>query len=82
MSVPVSVQGIPPVNAFEPHYLASAMEIGPSLRFIDDLSPLLASGPGGTYCVLMPKRCNPAVVVAHASSQVTQPEENHAAAAA
>jgi hypothetical protein len=55
--VPVAVQGIPPVIAFEPLFLASALEIGPTLRFIDGMSPLLASGPGGVFCVLMPMRC-------------------------
>jgi DNA polymerase-3 subunit beta len=72
MAVPVTVQGIPPVIAFEPHYLASVMEIGPTVRFIDGLSPLLASGPGGAYCVLMPMRCVPESAVAHAASQATQ----------
>ena len=57
IQVPVTVQGIPPVIAFEPLFLASALEIGPTLRFIDGMSPLLASGPGGVFCVLMPMRC-------------------------
>jgi len=57
IQVPVTVQGMPPVIAFDPHHLASVLEIGATLRFIDGMSPLLASGPGGVYCVLMPMRC-------------------------
>ena len=72
IQVPVTVQGIPPVIAFDPHHLASVLEIGATLRFIDGMSPLLASGPGGVYCVLMPQRCDAAIVAAHASSQVPQ----------
>ena len=72
IEVPVTNQGIPPVIGFEPNLLASALEIGPNLRFIDGLSPLLASGPGGVYSVLMPMRCNPAVVIAQANSQAAQ----------
>ena len=57
IEVPVTVQGMPPVIAFEPLFLASALEIGPTLRFIDGMSPLVASGPAGVFCVLMPMRC-------------------------
>ena len=57
IEVPVTVQGIPPVIALEPLFLASVLEIGPTLRIIDGMSPLLASGPGGVFCVLMPLRC-------------------------
>ncbi|MCF7676393.1 MAG: hypothetical protein K9M97_13675, partial [Akkermansiaceae bacterium] len=46
--------GKPPVIAFEPAYLASALEIGPVLRLIDGMSPGLTAGPGGVFCVLMP----------------------------
>jgi DNA polymerase-3 subunit beta len=72
IQVPVTVQGMPPVIAFDPHHLASVLEIGATLRFIDGMSPLLASGPGGVYCVLMPMRCDAAIVAAHASSQGQQ----------
>ena len=46
MHVPAVVSGNPPVIAFDPLYLASALEIGPTLRLIDGMSPLLASGSG------------------------------------
>ena len=72
IQVPVTVQGIPPVIAFDPHHLASVLEIGPTLRFIDCMSPLLASGPGGVYCVLMPQRCDAAIIAAQANSQEPQ----------
>jgi hypothetical protein len=85
IEVPVAIQGIPPVIGFEPNLLASVLEIGPTMRFIDGFSPLLASGPGGVYCVLIPKRCNPAVITAQANSQAAQqvgPVANPAAVAA
>jgi hypothetical protein len=72
IQVPVTVEGIPPVIAFDPHHLASVLEIGPTLRFIDCMSPLLASGPGGVYCVLMPCRCDEAIIAAQANSQEPQ----------
>jgi DNA polymerase-3 subunit beta len=71
IQVPVTVTGIPPVIAFEPLFLASALEIGPTLRFIDGMSPLLASGPGGVFCVLMPMRCT-----AEAAPQQVGPTNN------
>ena len=66
MNVPVTVTGSPPVITLDPLNLASALEIGPTLRLIDGLSPLLTSGPGGVFCVLMPRRC-PVDVVAQAA---------------
>ena len=64
--VPVSISGEsqPPVIAFAPGYLADALEIGPTLRLIDGLSPGMttstpsdASSHGGSFCVIMPYRC-------------------------
>ncbi len=64
--VPVSIsgEGRPPVIAFAPGYLADALEIGPTLRLIDGLSPGMTTstdssdgGPSGPYCVIMPCRC-------------------------
>lgn len=46
------------MSAFEPAFLADALAIGPVLRLIDGMSPLLASGPDGVFCVLMPMRCS------------------------
>ena len=80
--VPVTVTGTPPVIAFDPHYLASALEIGPVLRLIDGFSPGLTAGPGGVSCVLMPQRCDEAVIAARANSQEPQPAVPAAAAVA
>jgi hypothetical protein len=71
IQVPVTIQGIPPVIAFDPRFLASALEIGPTLRFIDGMSPLLASGPGGVYCVIMPQRFDAAIVAAQREETAT-----------
>jgi DNA polymerase-3 subunit beta len=82
IQVPVTVTGTPPVIAFEPIFLASALEIGPALRLIDGMSPGLAIGPGGIYCVLMPQRCDHSVIAAHANNPPPQQQGNPAAAAA
>ena len=37
LQVPVTVSGTPPVIAFDPAYLASVLEIGPTLRLIDGI---------------------------------------------
>lgn len=63
IEVPATVTGTPPVIAFEPLYLASALDIGPALRLIDGMSPGLAIGPGGVFCVLMPMRCSDAATI-------------------
>ena len=57
--VPITISGEsqPPVIAFAPGYLADALEIGPTLRLIDGLSPGMTSDPSGTFCVIMPCRC-------------------------
>ena len=59
IQVPVSIagEGKPPVIAFAPGFLADALEIGPTLRLIDGLSPGMTSDSSGTFCVIMPCRC-------------------------
>ena len=56
--VPVSISGngLPPVIAFGPRYLAKALAIGPILRLIDGISPGLTANPSGNFCVIMPCR--------------------------
>ncbi|MEI6607826.1 MAG: hypothetical protein WCP35_21195 [Verrucomicrobiota bacterium] len=79
--VPVSISGEsqPPVIAFAPGYLASALAIGSTLRFIDGLNPGMAVDPAsGNFCVLMPCRCvaeeAPEVGVGHEqTAQVAAP---------
>jgi hypothetical protein len=77
--VPVSISGAskPPVIAFAPGYLADALEIGPTLRLIDGLSPGMTSDPSGTFCVIMPCRCTaedaPEVGAEQAAAQATAP---------
>ena len=59
--VPVSTsgggEGQPPTISFAPQYLAEALAIGPVLRLIDGISPGVATGPSGNFCVIMPCRC-------------------------
>jgi DNA polymerase-3 subunit beta len=82
--VPVTVTGTgsPPVIAFEPAFLADALAIGPVLRLIDQMSPLLARGPGGVFCVLMPMRCSVASIPAPVAVPQPQPQPETPAAQA
>ncbi len=56
IQVPVTTEGQPPVIAFDPKYLADAIEIGPTLRLVDKLNPGMATSPSGNFCVLMSLR--------------------------
>jgi DNA polymerase-3 subunit beta len=56
IQVPVTTEGEPPEIAFDPMYLADALEIGPTLRLVDKLSPGMATSPSGNFCVLMNQR--------------------------
>ena len=56
IQVPVTIEGRPPEIAFDPKYLADALEIGPTLRLVDKLSPGMTAGPSGNFCVLMSLR--------------------------
>ena len=56
IQIPVTTDGQPPEIAFDPKYLADAIEIGPTLRLVDKLNPGLATGPSGNFCVLMSQR--------------------------
>ena len=50
-------EGRPPAISFAPQYLAEALGIGATLRLIDGISPGIATGPSGNFCVIMPCRC-------------------------
>ena len=59
IQVPVTTSGAgrPPTIAFSPKYLADALIIGSTLRFVDGMSPALATDPAcGNYCLIMPCR--------------------------
>ncbi len=56
IQVPVTTEGRPPEIAFDPKYLAYALEIGPTLRLVDKLNPGMATIPSGNFCVLMSLR--------------------------
>lgn len=53
LQIPVTTEGQPPEIAFDPKYLADALEIGPTLRLVDKLNPGMATGPSGNFCLLM-----------------------------
>jgi DNA polymerase III sliding clamp (beta) subunit (PCNA family) len=86
MQVPVEIHGHPPVIAFNPRYLADALEIGSTLCFGDELSPCICRHPGGRFCVIMPMRVtfgadNPAGEVAEAAEVAGSAEQAAQAAA-
>ena len=56
IQVPVTTEGQPPESAFDPKYLADALEIGPTLRLVDKLNPGMAISPSGNFCMLMSLR--------------------------
>jgi DNA polymerase-3 subunit beta len=56
IQLPVTIEGQPPEIAFDPKYLADALEIGPTLRLVDKLNPGMATSPSGNFCVLMSQR--------------------------
>jgi DNA polymerase-3 subunit beta len=73
LQVPVTIDGQPPVIAFEPKYLADALEIGPTLRLVDKLNPGTATGPSGNFCVLMSLRFTEESATADAASEPPAP---------
>lgn len=82
LEVPMEVHGTPPTIAFNAGYLADALEIGPTMGFTDELSPVVCSHPTGRFCVLMPVRL--AVGASHEIAHTRQPATSdpaHSAAA-
>ena len=53
IQVPITTEGEPPEIAFDPKYLADALEIGPTLRLVDKFNPGMATSPSGNFCILM-----------------------------
>lgn len=56
LSSDVTTEGQPPEIAFDPKYLADAIEIGPTLRLVDKLNPGMATSPSSNFCLLMSLR--------------------------
>jgi DNA polymerase-3 subunit beta len=56
LQVPVELHGNPPVIAFNPVYLAQALEIGTTLCLSDEMSPGICRHPNGRLCVITPMR--------------------------
>ena len=57
--VPVTTSGEarPPAISLSPRYLADALVIGSTLRFVDGMTPAVATDPAsGNYCLIMPCR--------------------------
>ncbi len=73
LQTPVTIDGQPPVIAFEPKYLADALEIGPTLRLVDKLNPGMATGPSGNFCLLMSLRFNEETVTEDTASGTPAP---------
>jgi DNA polymerase-3 subunit beta len=73
LQVPVTTEGQPPEIAFDPKYLADALEIGPTLRLVDKLNPGMATGPSGNFCVLMSQRFTEETVKVDTASETPAP---------
>jgi hypothetical protein len=59
IQVPVTTSGEDrlPAISFSPRYLADALVIGSTLRFVDGMTPAVATDPAsGNYCLIMPCR--------------------------
>ena len=56
ITVPVEIQGNPPVITFSPKYLADAFEVGGILHLSDEMNPGMMRTPEGRFCVVMPMR--------------------------
>jgi DNA polymerase-3 subunit beta len=55
--VTTSGEGRPPAISLSPRYLADALVIGSTLRFVDGMTPAVATDPSsGNYCLVMPCR--------------------------
>jgi DNA polymerase-3 subunit beta len=73
ISVPVTIEGKPPVIAFDPGYLADALEIGATLRLVDSLNPGMATDSSGNFCLIMNQRVDPESVTEDAASKTPVP---------
>ena len=80
MQVPVEIHGNPPVIAFNPRYLADALEIGSTLCLSDELSPGICRHPTGRFCVIMPMRLDVTEEI-NAEAAASQLQRDQAAAA-
>jgi DNA polymerase-3 subunit beta len=56
LRVSVEIEGNPPSIAFNPRFLADALEIGSTLCLNDGQSPGICRHPSGRLCVVMPMR--------------------------
>ncbi len=71
--VPVTAEGQTPEIAFDPKYLADALEIGPTLRLLDNLHPGVTTGPSGNFRVLMSLRFTERTAKEEATSETPAP---------
>ena len=73
IQVPVTTEGQPPEIAFDPKYLADALEIGPTLRLVDKLNPGMATSPSGNFCLLMNLRFTEETTNVEPTSEIPAP---------
>ena len=64
LRVSVEIEGNPPPIAFNPRFLADALEIGSTLCLNDEQSPGICRHPSGRLCVVMPMRPTTAAATA------------------
>jgi DNA polymerase-3 subunit beta len=73
IQVPVTTEGRPPAMAFDPRYLADALEIGATLRLVDSLNPRMTTDRSGNFCVLMSQRFTEEPVTGQATIETPAP---------
>jgi DNA polymerase III sliding clamp (beta) subunit (PCNA family) len=73
IQVPVTTEGRPPAMAFDPRFLADALEIGATLRLVDSLNPGMTTDPSGNFCVLMSLRFTEETVTGQAPIETPAP---------
>jgi DNA polymerase-3 subunit beta len=79
MQVPADIHGKPPLIAFNPRFLAEALEIGGTLCLSDELTPGICRHPTGRFCVIMPMRITMPAGTTASEEETTPQHQSHAA---
>jgi hypothetical protein len=72
IAVPVTTEA-PPEIAFDPKYLADALEIDSTLRIVDKPNPAMATSASGNFCVLMNRCFTKETTREQATSEISPP---------
>ncbi|MEY3898116.1 MAG: hypothetical protein RLZZ214_3637 [Verrucomicrobiota bacterium] len=73
IQVLVTIDGQSPEIAFDPRYMANAIDIGPTLHLVDKRNPGMATGLSGNFCVLMYQRFTEGTTKEKTSNETPSP---------